>query len=109
MRLERGEGHPVGSVALAVAAALRIAPGMISLDGGPEADRDGEPVSLAGLRESLGLERSEVAAALPMPVGVLKRAEEGAAIGLGYAKQLSDFYGVRVTDWYPAAEERAAA
>jgi ribosome-binding protein aMBF1 (putative translation factor) len=66
-------------------------------------------VSLAGCRESLELERSDVAASLKIPLAVIKRAEDGASIGLGYAKRLSDFYGVRVTDWYPAAEERAAA
>jgi transcriptional regulator with XRE-family HTH domain len=109
MRLERGEGQPLGSIVFAVAAVLGIAPGMISLDSGPEADRDGEPVSLAGCRESLELERSDVAASLKIPLAVIKRAEDGASIGLGYAKRLSDFYGVRVTDWYPAAEERAAA
>jgi hypothetical protein len=109
MRLERGEGQPLGSIVFAVAAVFGVAPGMIALNGGPEADRDGEPINLAECRESLGLERPDVAAALTIPLAVVKRAEDGAAIGLGYAKRLSDFYGVRVTDWYPAAEDRAAA
>lgn len=109
MRLERGEGQPLGSIVFAVAAVFGIAPGMIALDGGPEADRDGEPVSLAECRESLELERSDVAASLKVPLAVIKRAEDGAAIQPGYAKRLSDFYGVKVTSWYPLAEERAAA
>lgn len=109
MRLERGEGQPLGTIVLAVAVALGVAPGMIALGCGPEADHDGEPVNLAACRESLELERVDVAASVGLPLAVIKRAEDGAAIQPGYAKRLSDFYGVRVTDWYPPAEDRAMA
>lgn len=108
-RLERGEGTPTGTVVLAIARVLGIAPGMIALGDVLEADRDGERVSLAECRESLDLSRAEVAEAVGLPLSVVKRAETGAAIHVGYAKRLSDFYGVRVTEWYPHAEDRAAA
>lgn len=105
-RLERGEGQASGSVLLRVAAVLGIAPGMISLDG---PDGDGGRVSLADCRRELEMDMASVAAALMMPLAVVKRAEDGAAVHPGHAKRLSDFYGIRVTDWYPVAEDRAAA
>jgi len=108
-RLERGEGKALGSILFAVAAVFGVAPGMIALDGGSDADRDGERLSLVECREALDLERSDVAAQLHIPLAVIRRAETGAAVQPGHAKRLSDFYGVRVTDWYPDTESRAAA
>lgn len=108
-RLERGEGKPTGAVVLAVARVLGIAPSLIALGDTAAADDDGESVSLTECREALELDRIEVAEAIGLPLSVIKRAESGAAIQVGYAKRLSDFYGVRVTDWYPIAEDRAAA
>jgi transcriptional regulator with XRE-family HTH domain len=109
MRLERGEGKALGPILFAVAAVFGVAPGMIALDGSPAADYDGPHVSLTECRASLELEPSDVAEQLNIPLAVIRRAEAGAAVQPGYAKRLSDFYGVRVTDWYPVAEDRAAA
>lgn len=106
-RLERGEGKPFGSILLAVASVLGVAPSLIALDG--DGDGDGERVSLTDCRDAIGLTVADVASALTMPIAVVRRAESGAAVHPGHAKRLSDFYGVRVTDWYPESEDRAAA
>lgn len=109
-RLERGEGQPTGAVTLAVARVLGVAPNLIALGDVLAADaEESERVSLKECREALSLERHDVALASDVPLSVIKRAENGAAIHPGHAKRLSDFYGVRVTDWYPVTEDRAAA
>lgn len=109
-RLERGEGTALGSAVLAIASALGVAPSLIALGDVSSADEEtADRVELEGCREALGLSRDEVALAIGLPLAVIKRAESGAAVQPAYAKRLSDFYGVKVTDWYPAAEDRAAA
>jgi transcriptional regulator with XRE-family HTH domain len=59
------------------------------------------PLELAVLRQRRALTLADVAMATKVSERVIARAERGGTINLARAKALSDFYGVRTTDWLP--------
>lgn len=71
-------------------------------------DDDEPTLDLADERKRRNLTHAKVAEATGVPVRSVRRIEAGASIGPRYALRLADFYGCRVSDFYPR-ERRAAA
>jgi DNA-binding XRE family transcriptional regulator len=66
-------------------------------------------VDLVMLRTERKLAPAEVAIAADVPLKTVVKAEAGAAIHPRNARKLADFYGVRVTAFYPREPEAQAA
>jgi transcriptional regulator with XRE-family HTH domain len=66
-------------------------------------------VDLVAERKARKLTPSEVADAADVPLKTVLKAEAGAAIHPRNARKLADFYGIRVTDFYPREPEAEAA
>ncbi len=66
-------------------------------------------MNLVDARLNRGLSRREAAAKLDMSPGVLARLEAGERVHPAHAKKIADFYGVRVTDIWPAESAQVPA
>jgi DNA-binding XRE family transcriptional regulator len=66
-------------------------------------------VDLVALRTERKLAPAEVAIAADVPLKTVLKAEAGAAIHPRNARRLADFYGVRVTAFYPREPQAEAA
>jgi len=89
-----------------VATALGVDP--VAIAWGAAEDADDGTLSLATLREGRKLTPGQVAEQSGVPVRSVRRAEAGSAIQPRYALRLADFYGCRVTSFYPRALRQAA-
>jgi transcriptional regulator with XRE-family HTH domain len=105
-RLEHG-GNAAAPVRRSLADALGIEPAALAM--GDEAEAEAEPVPLRALRDRRGLTVYELAQRAKVPPQKVYRAEEGRAIHPRDAKRLADFYGIRVTDFYPRDGNRGVA
>jgi transcriptional regulator with XRE-family HTH domain len=106
-RLEHGERAPLHAIEQRVAFALGVEPDSIAW-GTDADDEESGSLGLVELREDRKLRPNDIAARTGVPLRTLRRAEAGAAIHPRYAKRLADFYGCRVTDFYPGASEAVA-
>lgn len=106
-RLEHGERAPLHAIERRVAQALGVAVEEIAW-GSSDDSSTGERLDLVEAREARGLRPNDVAARARVPLRTVRRAEIGAAIHPRYAKRLADFYGCRVTDFYPHEPEPVA-
>lgn len=107
-RIERGEASVRLDSARGIAEALGVRLDAIDWES-PADDVGGGRANLAELRHAAGLTPQEVARAASVPYRTVGRAEAGHPVAPRYAKRLADFYGVRVTDFYPAEPRTAAA
>jgi transcriptional regulator with XRE-family HTH domain len=103
-RLEHG-GHAAAPVRRALADALGIEPVALAV-GESTAETEPEPVPLAALRARYGLSVYALAQRAKVAPQKVYRAEEGRAIHPRDAKRLADFFGIRVTDFYPRDGDR---
>lgn len=58
-------------------------------------------MNLRGERLNKGLTSREAARAIGVTQAILLRAEDGLGVRPRHAKQIADFYGVKVTDIWP--------
>lgn len=102
--LEHGGRAPMHAIEQRVADALGYSLEAIAWGAVPE----GGSLDLVELRDGRGLRTNDVAARAGVPLSTLRRAEAGAAIHPRYAVKLAEFYGCRVTDFYPVPAEAVA-